>query len=490
MADSGIREFLADVELFAEADADTLDAVAATAERRELRAGEDLFREGDPGEFMFVVAEGALEVRKVAESGDDVLLRQMGPREVGGLTSMATDKSRSATLRAAKDAVVVTVSRDRFLEVLSDRDDLTRAVISFLSAKVRGKTYRIASLSGEAEEAGRHRVAVFDTKPYDRRFLQAAAGDDLAWRFFELRLDPATARLASGFPVVCPFVNDELGADTLERLAAEGVELVAMRCSGVNNVDLEAAERCGITVVRVPAYSPYAVAEHAVALILALDRKIHRAYNRVREGNFSLSGLVGFDLYGRTAGLVGLGAIGGALARILGGFGMEVLAHDPYADEEDAGRVGARLVHLDDLLAAGDIVSLHAPLTPETRHLIDRDSIARMKKGAMLINTSRGALVDTTALIDGLKSGRVGTAGLDVYEEESGTFFEDLSEEVLTDDVLARLMTFPNVLITSHQGFLTADALESIAATTADSIRSFLAGARGDELEHVVSPGG
>jgi D-lactate dehydrogenase len=327
---------------------------------------------------------------------------------------------------------------------------------------------------------------VFDTKPYDRRWLDQQAGDDLTFKYFEARLGPDTARLAAGYRLVCAFVNDDLSAPVLEQLAAGGVELVAMRCAGFNNVDLEVAGRLGIAVVRVPAYSPHAVAEHAAALILTLNRKVHRAHQRVREGNFSLAGLEGFDLHGRIAGVVGLGKIGRCLADILRGFGMTVLGFDAYPDQDYAARSGVRFVELEDLLERADVVSLHAPLTPETYHLIDADRIRRMKRGALLINTSRGALVDTAALITGLKSGHLGGAGLDVYEEESEYFFEDRSDEVITDDLLARLLTFPNVLVTSHQAFLTSDALEAIAETTAKNVREYLAGKRGAELENVV----
>jgi D-lactate dehydrogenase len=292
--------------------------------------------------------------------------------------------------------------------------------------------------------------------------------------------------LARGYPVVCAFVNDELDASVLEQLARFGTGMIALRCAGYNNVDLAAAAREKIEIARVPAYSPHAVAEHAAMLILALNRKVHRAYNRVREGNFSLNGLVGFDLFGRTAGLVGLGKIGRCLAQILRGFGMTVLAHDVKVDLEFGESAGVRFVGLDELLAASDVVSLHAPLTPATHHLIDAARIARMKRGVMLINTGRGGLVDTAALIDALKTGHIGAAGLDVYEEESDYFFRDMSDRAIDDDVLARLMTFPNVLVTSHQAFLTSDALDNIAGTTVDNIRAFLAGARGPELPNRV----
>lgn len=317
------------------------------------------------------------------------------------------------------------------------------------------------------------RVVVFSSKPYDAAFLTAAnrdRGHDL--RFLEARLVRDTAALASGFPAVCAFVNDQLEAEVLTCLAAEGTRLVALRSAGYNNVDLAAAARLGLTVTRVPAYSPHAVAEHTVALLLALNRKLHRAWARVREGNFSLDGLLGFDLVGRTAGVVGTGKIGSAVARILTGFGCRVLAFDPAPNAECLA-LGATYVPLGELLAEADIVTLHCPLTPETHHLVDAAALARMKPGAMLINTGRGALVDTRAVIDALKSGRLGHLGLDVYEEEAALFFEDRSWRVLQDDVFARLLTFPNVLVTGHQGFFTTEALTAIAETTLQAVTEF-----------------
>lgn len=314
------------------------------------------------------------------------------------------------------------------------------------------------------------KVAVFNTKPYDRRFLLQANADhghDLV--FFETHLGEETVALASGFDAVCVFVNDELGPTVLDALAREGVRTVALRCAGYNNVDLKTAEANGMTVVRVPAYSPYAVAEHTVALMLTLNRQIHRAYNRVREGNFSLEGLLGFDLHGRTLGIVGTGKIGLEVARIMAGFGCRLLGYDLKPSPEGE-RLGVHYVTLEELLAQSDIVTLHCPLTPQTHHLIDTDAMARMKPGVMLINTSRGAIVDTSAIIAGLKSGHIGYLGLDVYEEEGDLFFEDLSNLVLQDDVFARLLTFPNVVITGHQAFFTQNALESIATTTLSNL--------------------
>lgn len=317
------------------------------------------------------------------------------------------------------------------------------------------------------------RVAVFSTKPYDRYFLEAAneaTRHELA--YLEPRLTMETVALAQGVTAVCAFVNDSLPAEVLRPLAHQGIRLVALRCTGFNNVDLVAAKELGITVARVPEYSPHAVAEHAVTLVLALNRRIHRAYARVREGNFALEGLLGFDMKGRTVGVVGTGRIGATFARILAGFGCAILAVDPAPDPACIA-AGVRYVDLPELLAGSDIVSLHCPLTPGTRHLIDGAALDRMRPGAMLINTSRGAVIDTPAVIAALKDGRLGHLGLDVYEEEADLFFEDLSDKVIQDDVFARLLSFPNVLVTGHQAFFTADALQGIAATTIANITSF-----------------
>jgi D-lactate dehydrogenase len=315
------------------------------------------------------------------------------------------------------------------------------------------------------------RIAFYDTKPYDRDYFGRASGADrLDWHFHEFRLSTETAGTALGAQVVCVFVNDRLDRACLDALAGHGVKLVALRCAGFNNVDLRAAKARGLAVTRVPAYSPHAVAEHAVALLLTLNRKIHRAYNRVRELNFSLSGLVGFDLHGKTVGIIGSGRIGRAAAQIFRGFGCRVLASDSFPSADWASAHGVEYVAQDGLLASSDVISLHVPLTPETHHLVNAATLARMKPGAYLINTSRGKLVDTTSLIQALKSGHLGGVALDVYEEEEGLFFEDLSGEVLQDDDLSRLLTFPNVLITAHQGFLTHEALSEIARVTVDNV--------------------
>ena len=321
-------------------------------------------------------------------------------------------------------------------------------------------------------------MAVFDTKPYDRDYLSAAAASQpVRLVFHEFRLTADTARMADGIGSVCAFVNDRLDRPCLASLAAGGVRHVALRCAGFNNVDLPAARELGLAVTRVPAYSPYAVAEHTAALVLALNRHIPRAFNRVREQNFSLAGLVGFDLHGKTCGIVGTGKIGRVAAEIFRGFGMRVVAYDPSPQPEWALPRGIEYLPFNDVLAASDILSLHVPLTAETHHLVDATTVARLKPGAIIVNTSRGKLIDTTAVIDALKHGHLGGLAIDVYEEEEGMFFEDLSDTVLQDDEFSRLLVFPNVLITAHQAFLTREALGEIARVTVENL---VRGSRGE----------
>jgi len=320
-------------------------------------------------------------------------------------------------------------------------------------------------------------TVVFDTKAYDRESLQRAnANGAIQWRFLESRLSSDTAIAAKGARAACVFVNDQADRAALEILKFARVQHVALRCAGFNSVDLKAAADLGISVTRVPAYSPYAVAEHAVALLLALNRQIPRANNRVRDANFSLNGLVGFDLHGKTAGIVGTGKIGRVAAEILRGFGMKVLAFDVLPSTDWAKQCGVEYTDPRTLARESEVISLHTPLTPETHHIIRRETLELMKPGVILINVSRGALIDTKALIDALKCGRLGGVGLDVYEEEEGIFFEDLSGKILQDDDLARLLTFPNVLITAHQAFLTQEALAEIARVTVANVAAFAEG--------------
>lgn len=313
------------------------------------------------------------------------------------------------------------------------------------------------------------RVAFYDTKPYDKdSFNKANKNFNYELKFLEARLTEDTAMLAKGYDVVCAFVNDTLNKNVIDQLVKDGVKLLALRCAGYNHVDFKAAYK-KLHVVRVPAYSPYAVAEHAMALMMTLNRKTHRAYSRTRDHNFNISGLTGFDLYGKTIGVIGTGKIGQVFIDICKGLGMNILAYDLYPTEIE----GVTYTNLEELYKNSDIISLHCPLTKDTHHIINDMAISQMKDGVMIINTSRGALIDTSSLIEGLKNRRVGSAGLDVYEEESDYFFEDFSTQILDDDQLARLLSFNNVLITSHQAFLTNEALKNIADTTLYNIKSF-----------------
>lgn len=320
------------------------------------------------------------------------------------------------------------------------------------------------------------RVAFFSSKSYDAEFFEKENNRfGYTLRFFETRLDTHTVKLAKNFDAICVFVNDKIDNKTLQKMQRQKIRLLTLRCAGFNNVDLEAADRYGITVLRVPAYSPEAVAEHALALILTLNRKTHKAYNRVREGNFSLERLTGFNVSGKTVGVIGTGAIGKAFIRLIKGFNVNVLAYDPYPSDE-LSTSGVRYVTVEELLSQSDIISLHCPLTPETNKLINKQTLEKIKPGAMLINTSRGKLIDTEAVIKALRDKRLGSLGIDVYAEEEKLFFKDLSEMIIDDDTISRLISLPNVLITAHQAFLTREALEQIASTTLQNIADFAAG--------------
>ena len=318
-------------------------------------------------------------------------------------------------------------------------------------------------------------VAVFSAKPYDQAYLTQMADERVSLCFYEMVLNPMTAALAKDAEVVSAFVNDDISAETLKILAENGTRLIALRCAGVNQVDLTAADKLGITVVNVPAYSPYAVAEHTIALMLALSRKIPRAYNRVRDGNFSLDGLLGFDFFGKTAGIIGGGKIGLLVAERLRAFGCQVLIYEPH-NAILAKQAGFDVVTLDSLLGQSDIISLHCPLNDATHHIINAASLRLTKPGVMLINTSRGALLDTVAVLDALKALHIGYLGIDVYEQEGSLFFEDHSTDIIQDDIFQRLLTFPNVLVTGHQAYFTWEALQHIAQTTLQNIDDFMTG--------------
>lgn len=326
------------------------------------------------------------------------------------------------------------------------------------------------------------KVAFFSTQPYDQTFFdQHNIEGTHELMYFEASLDEHTVGLCQGFDAVCAFVNDRLNAKVLTQLHEKEIRLVALRCAGFNNVDLPKAKELGITIVRVPSYSPEAVAEHAVALILSLNRKTNKAYNRVREGNFSLQGLVGFDLFGKTVGVVGTGKIGQAFCKIMLGFGCKVVAYDLYPSD-DLKSLGVEYVDMDRLFRESDIVSLHCPLTPDSKYMVDSKKVDLMKKGVMLINTSRGGLIHTRDVIEGLKNEKIGYLGIDVYEQEEHLFFQDLSERVIQDDLIMRLNSFPNVLITAHQAFLTREALTEIAKTTLGNMSAYESGSPGNEV--------
>ena len=335
----------------------------------------------------------------------------------------------------------------------------------------------------ESSKNNKIKIAFFDAKIYDKDFFNRE-NENYGYeiKYFPVKLSADTAQLASGYNTICLFVNDDISAEVIDKIYENGVRLIIMRCAGYNNVDLHAAFN-KIHVLRVPEYSPHAVAEHAAALILALNRKVHKAYNRVRDNNFSIAGLMGFDMHGKTAGIIGTGRIGRIMSEILRGFGMKIIAYDRYPDSTFGSSPGVEYLELDELYRRSDIISVHCPLTKDNFHMINSAAINQMKPGVTLINTSRGQLVDTAALVEGLKSGKVGAAGLDVYEEESDYFFEDKSDEIMVDDLLARLTSFNNVIITSHQAFFTREALESIAATSLKNVADYYSGeALGNEI--------
>jgi D-lactate dehydrogenase len=322
------------------------------------------------------------------------------------------------------------------------------------------------------------KAVMFDSKPYDKESFDKVIGDNISITYYDTRLDKTTVGLANGYDVVIVFVNDTIDNEVIEKLYGFGVKLIALRCAGFNNVDIKTAFE-KIHVVRVPAYSPYAVAEHTMALLLTSVRRIHKAYNRTREFNFSITGLTGFDLHGKTVGVIGAGKIGRVFINICAGFGMRVIAYDKFPSKD----VNVEFVELDRLFAESDIISLHCPLTDENHHLINKETISKMKNGVFILNTSRGALIDAEDLLDAIKSKKVGAACLDVYEEESDLFFDDLSGHILRDDILARLLSMPNVIVTSHQAFLTREALANIADTTVKNIHAFF---EGSELENEI----
>jgi D-lactate dehydrogenase len=487
MGGTSLKDLLKGNDAFSSLDDGSLALMQEKMSKVEYGDGEYLCREGEEADRMYVIAAGDVEVVKRGEKDIDVIVTILKAGEVAGIMSLFEYDVRSAGMRARGRVETWVLDKETFSLVLAKESGLARKMLAYLSRRLRAETYTVAKLlSGDMDP--RLKVAVFDTKPYTRRSFEENNDGRFSLHFFEPRLGPDTLMLASGFEVVCAFVNDVLGKEVIGELKERGVKMIALRCAGYNNVDVDAAFQSGMSVARVPAYSPHSIAEHAAALMLTLNRNVHRAYNRVREGNFSLSGLEGFDFHGKTAGIIGLGRIGKCLAQILHGFGMTVLAFDEHQDPDFAATIGLGYVTLDEIFRRSDVISLHAPLLPSTFHMVNAKAIDAMKQGVMIVNTGRGALIDTAALIEGLKSGKVGAAGLDVYEEEEAFFFEDLSNRIISDDALARLMTFNNVIITGHQAFLTREALSSIAKITLDNIAEYKAGKRFAELSNAVMP--
>lgn len=481
-----LSKVLRKVKAFSNLDEESLRLLQGKMYPVVFEADEVICNEGEPGDRLFIIEAGEISVLKRGEDGIPIEVAVLQEGDIAGELSLFGRVPRSATLRTLCQTRVWVLDYTTFQELLEQHSALSRAILSYLSSHLRRETSVVAKLLSRDLD-NRFKIAFFDSKPYWEQVFRECNHYDYSLHFFEPRLSLDTVPLTAGFKVICVFVNDNLDKAVVEELSAMGVEMVALRCAGYNNVDLVACQHYNITVARVPAYSPYAVAEHAVALMMALNRRIHRANSRIREGNFSLSGLVGFDMHDKTVGIIGAGKNGKCVLNILAGFGCKLLVYSRTHYEELIEQLGVHFVGLDELLEESDIISLHVPLSPKTHHLIDAAAIEKMKPGVMIINTSRGGVVDSLALLDGLKSGKIGYAGLDVYEEESGYFFEDFSDRVMTDDILARLTTFNNVLITSHQAFLTQEALRNIADTTLANIREFELGKRMAELTNVVT---
>lgn len=478
-------ELLKKIRCFSDLDEEALAAVQQVLQPVTFEEGEHLCSEGEIGDRMFIIESGEVAVLKAVEDGDPIEVTVLHRGDIAGEMGLFGQKERSATLQALSECRVWTLDYGVFEGLLEQHATVTKGLLSYVCDHLARETSMVAKLMARDMERGL-RAAFFHASPYRNELYKQKNRYGYAMHFFTPRLTLDTVPLAAGFRVVVVSANDTLDEPVIDELNTLGIEMIALRCAGFNNVDLAACERHGICVARVPAYSPYAVAEHATALMMALNRCTHRAHSRVRDGNFSLDGLVGFDMHGRTAGVIGTGKIGACLLNILHGFGCRLIAYDQFVNQEVIDRLGVQYVELDELLAESDIISLHAPLTPETHHMIDAVAIDKMKTGVMLINTARGGIIDTQALLDGLKSGKIGYAGLDVYEEEADYFYKDFSDSHITDDVLARLTTFNNVMVTSHQGSLTDVAQTQMVETTLENIREFELGKRGSELTNAV----
>jgi D-lactate dehydrogenase len=476
--------------MFAEFPSETLSELFTSIDDRTFIAGSVISQEGSLDPYCYFVITGRIRIIKKLLDGSDGTIRFALPGELLGLTSLFIPNGRSATMIADVDTSILMIPHEKLKSFIRGEkgnagEIVTGALFRELARRVRQKNARLAALPG-TDIGKKVSVAVFDAKPYIEDIFLKLAPEQLSLSFLPFRLSRETARFADGYSIIVIFVNDKIDAETAAILKESGVQLIALRCAGFNNIDLKTCTESGMAVTRVPAYSPHAVAEHSLALLMTLNRKIHKAYERVRNGDFRLDGLVGVDLFGKTVGVIGTGKIGECFINIMRGLGCHIVAYDPNPNPALKLFPDVRYTSLHELFSISDVISLHAPLTRGTHHLIDTKAFAMMKSGAILINTSRGALVDTQALIDALKERKLAGAALDVYEEEEAIFFEDFSSDIITDDILSRLMAFNNVIVTGHQAFLTKEALSNIALTTFSNIREFLEGKRCGELTNEV----
>jgi D-lactate dehydrogenase len=480
-----LLKLLKKIQYFSDINDSSLELLIEKMKPLVYKKDTKICKEGDTGDWMFIIESGEISVIKKGKDNIPIEVSVLQNGDIAGEMSLFGQQKRSATLVAKKDTKAWILDYTNFNKLLDENINLSKPLLKNLSKHLKKQSSVVAKLLSQDIDK-RFKVAFFDSKPYMEKAFREQNHYNYKLQFFESRLSLDTVSLTAGFKVICIFVNDDCNKEVIDELKAMGIEMIALRCAGFNNVNLKACENNKISVARVPAYSPFAVAEHSIALMMALNRKIHRAHNRVRDSNFSLDGLVGFDMHEKTAGIIGAGKIGRCAINILKGYGCKLLIYSRTRNKQLEKETGAKFVGLDELTRKSDIISIYAPLTKDTYHMINEDSINKMKKGVMIINTSRGPLIDSKALLKGLKNGIIGYAGLDVYEEESAYFFEDYSDKIITDDLLARLTTFNNVIITSHQAFLTNEALRNIAMTTIENIHEFELGKRFKEITNHV----
>lgn len=489
-----LESYLRKIAIFRKIEGEDLKKLSELFESKKYEAGTVLFKEKTPQTKAFIIAEGSLVRKKLnTETNEQVVINKLTKgNEVGFLHLQAEDPA-FATLVAETDVTVFEITREKFDQAVTTNPKIGLAIVAGLAEQVRAQTKLIRSIQPErAEDTEKVKVVFYDTKKWTVDAFDAqkkALGFDwIDIKYVSQQLSSSSAFLAAGAQAVCCFVNDNVDAQVVKTLSELGVKLIAMRCAGFDRVDLNMAETLGISVVRVPAYSPYAVAEHAIALLMTLNRKLHKAYNRTREANFNLDGLLGVDLHGKTAGVIGTGKIGQCVVNIFLGFGCKVLCYDVFINKDLAATPNVTYVPLEQLLSESNFISIHAPLTPETKHMINADSLKKMKKDAIIINTSRGGLIDSKALVEALEKDEIAGAGLDVYEQEKDYFFQDKSidDKMIEDEVLRKLLSLKNVIVTGHQAFFTSEAVNNIAKTTLENIKLWKEGKRGREHPNSV----